>query len=234
VCILVEIYRRFGRKYCLHLQGNSLIKENRASKTYFRYRRGKEPWENQQVLLDIRLSETFYRTPRRHITKYCTVDNPRQDLISRIFTLLSSAECRSDMAQRTYGNSATRQAPGQRWSPQLKDRGCDTVLRGQGYSTIQRAVTDGYGAMMEWWLVGENRRNPEMDVLHYDFAHSESHTNSHVINLSVKLLLCVSVGEAEVRHHAFLISSVSRCNFRKRPGTQKEGKSKENKGQIIK
>lgn len=32
--------------------------------------------------------------------------------------------------------------------PQLKDRECDTVLRGQNYSTIQRVVMVG---MEQWW-----------------------------------------------------------------------------------
>jgi hypothetical protein len=34
-------------------------------------------------------------------------------------------------------------------APQLKDRGCDTVLRDQEYRTHQWAVADKYGAMVE-------------------------------------------------------------------------------------
>jgi hypothetical protein len=33
------------------------------------------------------------------------------------------------------------------WS--AKDRGCDNVLLGQGYQTLQRVVIDEYGAMVE-------------------------------------------------------------------------------------
>jgi hypothetical protein len=31
----------------------------------------------------------------------------------------------------------------------LRDRGCDNVLRGQGYRTLKRAVIDGHGTMVE-------------------------------------------------------------------------------------
>jgi hypothetical protein len=46
------------------------------------------------------------------------------------------------------------QAPGQRWSPQLNDRGYDNVLRGQIYRKLRGVgVLDGYGANMKQ-LVG--------------------------------------------------------------------------------
>jgi hypothetical protein len=66
----------------------------------------------------------------------------------------------------------------QRWSPQLKNRGCDTVLRGQGYLTPQGAVVDGYGTMVEWWLKGENQRTLEQNLLQCHSFHHESHIES--------------------------------------------------------
>jgi hypothetical protein len=39
-----------------------------------------------------------------------------------------------------------------------EDRRYDNVLLGQSYRTPCGAVIDGYGAVMEWWLAGENRR----------------------------------------------------------------------------
>jgi hypothetical protein len=36
-----------------------------------------------------------------------------------------------------------------RGSQKLKDYGYDNVLPGQGYRTLQRAVTDGYATMVE-------------------------------------------------------------------------------------
>jgi hypothetical protein len=45
--------------------------------------------------------------------------------------------------------SATNQVPGQRWSPKVKDWGCDNVLPGQGCRTSHGAVADEYGAVGE-------------------------------------------------------------------------------------
>jgi hypothetical protein len=45
--------------------------------------------------------------------------------------------------------------PGQRWSPQFKDRGCDTVLPCQACRTTQGKMTNSYGWIVEWWLEGE-------------------------------------------------------------------------------
>jgi hypothetical protein len=43
-------------------------------------------------------------------------------------------------------------------NPQTYDQGYHNVLHGQGYRTPRGAVIDEYGAMVEWWLAGENRR----------------------------------------------------------------------------
>jgi hypothetical protein len=78
--------------------------------------------------------------------------------------------------------SVTIQVVGQRWSPQLKDRGCDTVLPGQGCHTSQRAVIDEYGAMIEWWLARESWINPEMNLLQCHAIHHEPYMKSPVID----------------------------------------------------
>jgi hypothetical protein len=43
-------------------------------------------------------------------------------------------------------------------SPQLNDQGCATVLRDQGYNTLQRAVTDEYGTMTQLRLGREKTK----------------------------------------------------------------------------
>jgi hypothetical protein len=42
-------------------------------------------------------------------------------------------------------HSATSQVPGQKQSPQIKDRECDNVLPGVGSRTFQQAVIE------QWW-----------------------------------------------------------------------------------
>jgi hypothetical protein len=59
-------------------------------------------------------------------------------------------------------------------SPQLKDRGCDNVLPGQGCRTSQgKGAIGECGAMMELWSTGENRRNWEYNMLRCNFGHQE-------------------------------------------------------------
>jgi hypothetical protein len=56
--------------------------------------------------------------------------------------------------------------------PPLEDE-CDNVLRGQGYSTVQGAVTDGYGAMAEWRLVGEACSHTTSSTTNLTWSHPE-------------------------------------------------------------
>jgi hypothetical protein len=63
-------------------------------------------------------------------------------------------------------------------SPELKDRGCDTVLPGQGCSTSQRAVINGCGAMVGSQFSEENGINSKKHVFWGHFVHHESHTKS--------------------------------------------------------
>jgi hypothetical protein len=57
---------------------------------------------------------------------------------------------KADMLNNNFLNSVTIQEPVQRWSSKCKDRACDNVLPGQGYRTLQGAVIDECGAMVEW------------------------------------------------------------------------------------
>jgi hypothetical protein len=59
-----------------------------------------------------------------------------------------------------------------------EDIGYDNVLRDQIYGTPQGAVTDWGGAMVEWWLAGENWRNSERNLLECHFVDHEFHMKS--------------------------------------------------------
>jgi hypothetical protein len=77
--------------------------------------------------------------------------------VNRERTMRWSRENRSIKTWLPY--YMTSQVLGQRWSPQLTDRGSDNALSVQGYRTTQGAMIDEHGSMLEWWLEGENWRN---------------------------------------------------------------------------
>jgi hypothetical protein len=63
----------------------------------------------------------------------------------------------------------------ERWSRNLRDQGCDNVLRGQVYSTPQGAVKDECGADVDYWLTRENKRNSEKSMLYRHFVDDGFH-----------------------------------------------------------
>jgi hypothetical protein len=71
-------------------------------------------------------------------------------------TLINIANGYSNQLQIPF--PLTIQVPGQGRCPTLQARGCDNVA-GRGYRTSQGSVMGGYGAMVEWWLSRETRRD---------------------------------------------------------------------------
>jgi hypothetical protein len=59
--------------------------------------------------------------------------------------------------------------------PPLKEWQYDNVLPAQSYSTLRDS--EEHGAIVEWWLAGENQRTKEKTLLQCHFIHYESHMN---------------------------------------------------------
>jgi hypothetical protein len=59
--------------------------------------------------------------------------------------------------------------------PLTEDRGYDNVLLGQDYRTPRGAVIDEYGAIVEWWLAGENWSACWKHLFQCHFVHYWSH-----------------------------------------------------------
>jgi hypothetical protein len=66
-----------------------------------------------------------------------------------------SAGFSSERAQKLTPSLCNQPSVRSGMKPQFTDRGCDTVLRDQGYRTPHQEVMDAYGAMAEWWLAEE-------------------------------------------------------------------------------
>jgi hypothetical protein len=78
---------------------------------------------------------------------------------------------------RTHKFLLFSQVPEDRWSSQLKCRGCDNVLRDQRYSTSQGVIRVEYGAMVKWWLTSETLGNSKKNFFHCYIVHNENFNN---------------------------------------------------------
>jgi hypothetical protein len=95
-----------------------------------------------------------------------------------ILGLFKNAVSTTEVIENQLPFRVTSHVPDQKWSPQLEDRGYDNVLPDQSYLTPQESVIDECGAMMKWWLAGENQRNSENNWLHCHFVYHKPHMKS--------------------------------------------------------